>query len=371
MTLTRGQGMARSNRRALALITPLAAGVVATLAGCEGGKKTSVQLGYRGLGQEVVLDATTRQVSAAANRAPASLPPATPSAPAAWQNVQVLTDVGANEFNRTMLAMTQWVSPQQGCNYCHIATNFASDTLWTKVVSRQMLRMVRDINSNWRSHVGQTGVTCYQCHRGQPIPPAGLWYFTDENQYVRAYLDRSDARVQSYTVEPTTANRSSIKQTENTYALMNEMSRALGVSCNFCHNSRSWSTWQNAPPARITALYGLRMVRHLNTAHLIGLDSVMATSRLGALGDAPKLQCLTCHQGAWKPLYGASMAADYPALWGHAGPWQTRLASDTNSAGITDLRSRDSIPQDGSPRLLPVLPRSRRAPVGTPLSGTQ
>jgi photosynthetic reaction center cytochrome c subunit len=34
------------------------------------------------------------------------------------------------------------------------------------------------------------------------------------------------------------------------------------------------------------------------------------------MGDAPKVQCQTCHQGVYKPLYGAKMAKDYPAIWG-------------------------------------------------------
>ena len=30
----------------------------------------------------------------------------------------------------------------------------------------------------------------------------------------------------------------------------------------------------------------------------------------------PKVSCATCHQGAYKPVYGAQMAKDYPALLG-------------------------------------------------------
>ena len=33
-----------------------------------------------------------------------------------------------------------------------------------------MLQMTRDININGQKHVQQTGVTCYTCHRGNPIP---------------------------------------------------------------------------------------------------------------------------------------------------------------------------------------------------------
>ena len=348
------------------------------VAACEGGKKTTVQVGYRGVGEEANYDNSELAKQVALNRAPASLPPAGPSIPGQWQNVQVLTDVSAAEFTRTMTAMSEWVAGSPtNCAYCHSVANFASDSLYTKIVARRMLQMTRHLNTEWRAHVAQTGVTCYTCHRGQPVPPAGIWHYTDENQYLRAYLDREDVRVQSYTVLPTSSNRSSIKQTENTYALMIGMSRALGVNCTFCHNSRSWETWHNGPPARVTALYGLRMTRDLNTNYLTGLGATFPAVRRGPLGDVPKLQCLTCHQGVFKPLYGAKMAKDYPALWGHAGPWEAALPGDTAAAGIINLRSADSIPTDASPRVTPLVPHSRPAPqpgitrtVGTTVPGT-
>ena len=31
-------------------------------------------------------------------------------------------------------------------------------------------------------------------------------------------------------------------------------------------------------------------------------------------GDVAKVNCATCHQGAYKPLYGAAMAKHYPEL---------------------------------------------------------
>ncbi|MGA0927264.1 MAG: photosynthetic reaction center cytochrome c subunit family protein, partial [Burkholderiaceae bacterium] len=31
-------------------------------------------------------------------------------------------------------------------------------------------------------------------------------------------------------------------------------------------------------------------------------------------GDVAKVNCSTCHQGAFKPLYGAEMAKHYPEL---------------------------------------------------------
>ena len=37
-------------------------------------------------------------------------------------------------------------------------------------------------------------------------------------------------------------------------------------------------------------------------------------NRKGELGDVAKLNCNTCHQGAYKPLFGAPMAKDFPEL---------------------------------------------------------
>ena len=359
--------MTSGHRAAHALLALVA---LAGITACEGGPKNTAQIGYRGVGMEIVSDPDLQRVRLERNAVPRALPPAPPTPPGRWQNVQVLTDISAGEFTRTMLAMNEWVSPktgaEAGCLYCHNAANYASDEKYTKVVARRMLQMTRDLNTNWRSHVGQTGVTCYTCHMGAPVPRAGLWHFTDQNQYLRAYLDKTDLRVQTNQALPTADNRSSIKQAEYTYAAMINMSNSLGVNCGFCHNSRSWSTWQDAGTKRITAQYGLRMTRHLNLEYVAGLGTVLPPIRLGAHGDAPKLGCATCHNGLHKPLAGAQMAKDYPALWGFAGPWQAVLPSDTALNGVQDLRGSDRIPSDSQGPLVPlqrpdIMPRSRPA----------
>jgi photosynthetic reaction center cytochrome c subunit len=38
------------------------------------------------------------------------------------------------------------------------------------------------------------------------------------------------------------------------------------------------------------------------------------------MGDVAKVNCATCHQGAYKPLYGAQMAKDYAGLVGAPAP---------------------------------------------------
>ena len=35
---------------------------------------------------------------------------------------------------------------------------------------------------------------------------------------------------------------------------------------------------------------------------------------LGTNGDSPKVNCTTCHNGVYKPLFGVSMAKDFPEL---------------------------------------------------------
>ena len=147
--------------------------------------------------------------------------------------------------------------------------------------------------------------------------PKTTWvYDGNPNQVERYFLDRSAVRVQTHQVAASNDNRSSVKQTEFTYAVMMKISTGLGVSCSECHNSRAFNSWEQAPPQRVQALHGAEMVRHINYQYLLPLNAVLPASRLGPMGDSPKALCATCHNGAYKPLYGYAMAKDYPALWG-------------------------------------------------------
>ena len=58
------------------------------------------------------------------------------------------------------------------------------------------------------------------------------------------------------------------------------------------------------------------MVRDLNANFLVPLQGEFPHDRLGPLGDAPKVNCATCHQGAYKPLYGHPMIEGFPDLVG-------------------------------------------------------
>jgi photosynthetic reaction center cytochrome c subunit len=58
------------------------------------------------------------------------------------------------------------------------------------------------------------------------------------------------------------------------------------------------------------------MSRALNTDYMLPLTPVFPPERKGPTGDVPKLNCATCHQGAYKPMFGASMTADHAWLVG-------------------------------------------------------
>lgn len=322
----------------------LAASLAVGLAACDPPPKQSEQQGYRGTGMVKITDPEKNRALAAANEVP-PVPyeldgVAEPLAREVYENVPVLGHLPEEQFTRLMAAMTEWVSPDEGCNYCHNPENLADDSIYTKTVARRMLQMTWSINTQWQDHVAQTGVTCYTCHRGQPVP-SNIWFdnpgprkalnmagYTGGQDYASAttgntslpytfmtdyLLNDDNIRVHSNTALPS-GNDASIQMTEKTYSFMVHMSEALGANCTTCHNTRALNVWNESNPQRVTAWHGIRMARALNNEYLVPLQSVFPENRLGPTGDVPKLNCATCHQGVQKPLDGASMVSDYPSL---------------------------------------------------------
>jgi photosynthetic reaction center cytochrome c subunit len=327
----------------------------ALLSGCEKPiGQVSTQNGYRGTAMGAVQNPRVVGPVEAAQKLPEPIaeipsPPGSPLAKNSFQNVQVLGDLTANEFTRTMLAITAWVAPKEGCAYCHKAGDpLSADTLYTKVVARKMIEMTRHINNDWKRHVAATGpegaggVTCYTCHRGAPVP-AQTWFTNPGPKHpggttpyaggqnlasttagltslgldpLTPYLLGSQIlRVAGTTALPT-GNQATIQQTEGTFGLMVYMSKSLGVNCTFCHNTRSLGEWPESPLQRTTAFHGIRMARELNNTYLVPLTKTFPANRLGPTGDVGKIGCATCHQGLSKPLKGAPLIKDHPALGG-------------------------------------------------------
>ena len=350
----------RSHIRRRLLVMLLAGGTV-VLSGCE--PTESVQWGYRGNSMTQLYTPGRLNELVKLNEIPAPEPsdpydPTFPMATEVHQNVQVLTDLNALEFARLMNALSTWIAPEEGCAYCHNPENLAEDSKYTKLVARQMIKMTRDINANWSSHVAQTGVTCWTCHRGKAVP-SDIWFTTPKPKTPSSgltgwkggqnlagvansgysslpydpltpfLLDETDVRVQGTEVLPY-GNRQSIKQTEWTYSLMMYISQSLGVNCTYCHQTRAMGRWEESTPQRVTAWHGIRMVRNMNQDHLVPLLDLYPKERLGPLGDAPKAACATCHKGSYKPLFGFSMLDDYPSL---RGVLPGRLSPDPTEGG--------------------------------------
>jgi len=310
--------------------------------------QVTVQRGFRGVAMETNYNPKQLVAYLAENKVPASLPQAPASGPkagAVYKNVQVLGDLSVGQFTRLMVSLTNWVSPKQGCAYCHNTANMAEDNLYTKIVSRRMIQMTQRINADWQPHVQATGVTCYTCHRGNPVPN-NIWFNDPGPQNTGGvfmasavggsvgknyasgtvgdaslpydpftpFLENDHSiRVQGEDALPG-ANRHSIKEAEWTFGLMNYFANSLGVNCTYCHNSRAFSDWSQSSPAKVVAWHGIRMTRDLNNDYLKSLANAWPANRLGPTGDSPKLACATCHQGVYKPLYGVSMLKDFPEL---------------------------------------------------------
>lgn len=260
-----------------------------------------------------------------------------------YENVQVLGDLTEDNFNRLMLAITDWVSPDEGCAYCHgdgdIET-FGEDNLYTKVVSRTMIQMTQNINEGYEEHVGEAGVNCYSCHRGQPVP-SGIWFnISPVNEAVSGWSANqnratevsqstslpSDAlekyladynTIRVHDLEPRVENEgtASIQDTERTYSLMNYFSNSLNVNCTFCHNTRAFYDLEQSTPQLGQSQIGIGMVQEINIDYLPEIADVLPQERLGQIhGDVPKVGCLTCHKGYQKPLNGLDMIGDWPEL---------------------------------------------------------
>ncbi len=274
-----------------------------------------------------------------------------------FKNVQVLTDVEPAEFMRMQQAITEWVSPKQGCAFCHADGDYASDAKPQKIAARLMLQMTRQINADWTNHAAPSGVTCFTCHRGQPIP-AETWFpqpprkerpliarqqnyqeaadtvrkFFPDNGWAEYYLQGEPISAQSLSALPTGQVHATVV-VKRIYEMMMQMSDGMGVNCGFCHNSRAFWDWSQSTPQRWTAHYAIDQVRQINNQYLLNLSQTIQMTRTrvhetslpvlpaqqrGVMEGNGFVVCATCHYAQPKPMGGANVIADYPALVGPA-----------------------------------------------------
>lgn len=280
-----------------------------------------------------------------------------------YTNLQVLNGESPAEIDRTMQALTAWVSPDEGCGFCHGGqsgpdADYAADYP-RKEVARQMLRMTRDVNASWTNHVGSRGVTCFTCHQGKTIPqnvwhkdgkthpPMGgqlgnpePWHtkadtirnFFPNKPYEMFLLEGMPAnRVQtrSALVDGTAAPQNDIMYAENLYILMMQMSQGIGANCTLCHNSRAAFDWNQSPPERLHGYSGMKMALDLNRRYLAPLDAIALPEARGPQGDAAKANCGTCHNQRLIPA-GGMKDVYYPALVGPLSPGPTNQVAADN-----------------------------------------
>ncbi|QFT92250.1 Photosynthetic reaction center cytochrome c subunit precursor [Roseovarius sp. THAF9] len=249
-----------------------------------------------------------------------------------------LEDLTVENYDRLIAAMQQWTG---------IPNLFEDMDSYQTSVGYTMIGMTQNLNENWDGHVNankEVGVTCYTCHRGQPVP-SDIWFdISPVNERVEgwgavqnrvtplsSYTSLPSDALQTYLVDgesikvhdldsrvvgvPGVDDYPGIQHAERTYAFMNYISNSLGVNCVFCHNSRAFYDGAQVTPQWATETLGIQMVQELNNDYLIPIAGLLPESRLGPKnGDAPKAACRTCHKGYQQPLQGTNVIKDWPEL---------------------------------------------------------
>ena len=315
------------------------------------GASPGIQTGPDGTAMVRFVSPTPWRVMTAPRIADAPAAAGGPLATANYKNVTVLTDVSAAEFDRLQTAMTAWVSPKEGCGFCHVGTDFSADHPM-KTATRNMLQLTRALNTTWKAHVGDAGVTCFSCHRGEPVPPetwlpshplpgrpaiakAENWNenadtvrkFFPDNGWALFFLGDEPVRATSDTALRGDTLASSV-EVKRVYEMMMQMSDGIGANCTTCHNSRAFGDWAQSTPMRWVAYDAFRMMRDINVNYLLTLAHEMPQTheptKVNALvatvhQTVPQTggglaNCATCHYGVLKPDPGTATLANFPEL---------------------------------------------------------
>src|SRR5229473_6651827 len=93
-------------------------------------------------------------------------PPRERSAAEAYQNIQVLKEIPADQLVPAMQFITYSLGVE--CGYCHIEGALEKDDKKPKQTARKMMQMLAAINRD--NFDAKQAVTCNSCHRGAPRP---------------------------------------------------------------------------------------------------------------------------------------------------------------------------------------------------------
>jgi photosynthetic reaction center cytochrome c subunit len=305
--------------------------------------RSEIQTGPRGSGMFVVKSAAVTDAGDPTAATFYSMAPTVPTggetlASDAYDNAEpLLGDLTAENYDRLVEAMRRWTG---------IPDLFGPEETYQTVVARRMIQMTQYINEEWGDHVAPAGVTCYTCHRGQPVP-SEVWFqvtpvvnafegwsanqnrVTPNSAYsslpsdalMEYFINSEPIRVHDLAPRVANEGTATIQQAERTFSLMNYFSNSLDANCTFCHNTRALYDLEQSTPQLLNAQLGIAMVQDLNYEFLLPLDGTLPPERLGPVhADVPKLGCGTCHKGYTKPLGGLAVTTDWPELTGEGPP---------------------------------------------------
>src|ERR1041384_4681850 len=83
-----------------------------------------------------------------------------------FKNIQIFKTLPATDLDPTMAFISGSLGVR--CSYCHAANGFDKDDKPAKSAARRMIQMVFALNKG--SFNGDRAVSCYTCHRGNPVP---------------------------------------------------------------------------------------------------------------------------------------------------------------------------------------------------------
>jgi hypothetical protein len=123
---------------------------------------------YKQQGQDAKAAELSSKVSAALEQGDGK-PDSTnssPTAEAAYKNIQVLKSIPSDQLIPTMRFITASLGVE--CSYCHVPDHFEKDDKKPKEIARNMMRMMFAIDKD--NFAGNREITCYSCHRGSTKP---------------------------------------------------------------------------------------------------------------------------------------------------------------------------------------------------------
>ena len=88
----------------------------------------------------------------------------------AYDNVQQYVTTPAEDLADVMESYSTALGV--GCDYCHVAGNFASDEKVSKLLARRMLEIQMEVQDEFFE--SGPAISCWTCHRGEPVPAMSL-----------------------------------------------------------------------------------------------------------------------------------------------------------------------------------------------------